>query len=72
MKESEEIKTYVYIQHIDTDISVVIARGKRSCGQAGGWGEMGTERAFAWGGGHMMQCADDVLVNYVLETCMIL
>ena len=30
------------------------------------------ERDFAWGGGHMTQCADDVLLSCTLETCMIL
>ena len=28
---------------------------------------MGTERDFAWGDGHTMHCADDVLLSYTLE-----
>ena len=30
---------------------------------------MGTERDFAWGDGHMKQCADDVSLGCTLETC---
>lgn len=32
----------------------------------------GTERDFAWGGRHTMQCADDILLSCVLGTCMVL
>ena len=32
------------------------------------WGQKGT----AWGDGHTVQCADDVLLNYTLETYMVL
>ena len=35
-------------------------------------GENGTERDFAWDGGHMIQYADDVLLSCTLETCMAL
>ena len=43
-----------------------------------GWGrwrwanveEMGTERDFAFGNEHTMQCTDDVLLIRILETCM--
>ena len=38
-------------------------------GKAGG---MGTERDFAWGDGHTMQGADDVLLSCALETCLVL
>lgn len=31
---------------------------------------MGTERDFACGNGHMLQCADNVLLSYALEICM--
>lgn len=31
----------------------------------------GDGRRFACGNGRMMQCEDDVLLNYALETCMI-
>ena len=34
--------------------------------------EMGMLRDFAWGDGHMMQCADDVFLRCTLETCMVL
>ena len=34
--------------------------------------EMGTERDFAWGGGHVMQCEDDALLSCTRETCMVL
>ena len=36
------------------------------------WGKMGTERNFAWGSGHTVQCADAVLLSCTLDTCMIL
>lgn len=35
------------------------------------WGEMGTKRDFAWGGGHTMKCADDVLLSCTLQTCLL-
>ena len=64
MKEGEGTKQ----KHIDTDNSVVIARGKRK------WVEVGRRRngAFAFGNGCMMQCAHDVLLSCTLETCMVL
>ena len=31
-----------------------------------------TERDFAWGNGHTIKCADDVLLSYILETCIVL
>lgn len=34
-------------------------------------GRMGTEKDFAWGGGHLLQC-DDVLLCCTLEACMVL
>ena len=34
--------------------------------------KMGSERDFACNDGRMMQCTDDVLLNYTLETYMIL
>ena len=36
------------------------------------WRKMSTERDFAWGGGHMMQCAGHVLLSCTLETYMLL
>ena len=33
---------------------------------------MGMEQDFAWGDGHTMQYADNVLLSCVLETCMAL
>ena len=35
-------------------------------------GENRDERDFAWGNGHTMQCADDILLSCPLETCMVL
>lgn len=32
---------------------------------------MGMERDFTLGDGRTMQCADDVLVSFILETCMV-
>lgn len=34
--------------------------------------ELGTERDFFGGSGHMVNWADDVLLSYILETCMVL
>ena len=54
-----------------TDNSMVVARGKgHECRWK--WELMGTERDFTSGDGHTMQCADDVLLRYTLETCMVL
>ena len=33
---------------------------------------MWIERNFTWGGGCMMQCADNVFLSCTLETCMVL
>lgn len=33
---------------------------------------MGTQRGLFWAGERTLQCADDVLLSYILETCMIL
>ena len=38
----------------------------------GGGGQMRTDRHFACGDGHTMQCADDVLLSCTFETCMVL
>ena len=39
----------------------------------GKWGlEMEMERDFAWDDGHTLQCANNVLLSYTLETCMVL
>ena len=37
-------------------------------GQSGG---MEVERAFAWGDGHTMQCADDILLSCTPATCTV-
>ena len=35
-------------------------------------GEKGGQKETAWGTGHMTQCANDVLLNCTLETCVVL
>ena len=40
--------------------------------EMGKGGEIGTERDFGWDNGHTMQCAEAVLLNFRLETCMVL
>ena len=35
-------------------------------------GKMRTERDFAWGDGHIVPCAEDVLLTYTFETCGVL
>ena len=40
--------------------------------EIGGGGQMGMKRDFAWGYGHMLKCADDVLLSCTPETYMVL
>ena len=60
---------------MEIDNTVVTVRGKMDWGgrqRRAKYGGMGTERDFVWGNGHMMQCADDVLLSCTLKTCLIL
>ena len=38
--------------------------------EGGKWGQMGTERVFAWSDDGMMQCADDVVLSCTLQLCI--
>ena len=65
----------IYMKHIDTDNSIVTARGKGEWGGRERWGKggkTGMERDFALANGHITQCAGYVLFRCALETCVVL
>lgn len=76
MKKDEGMRKNKYLYNIQTDNSVVIARGKRG----DGWvevGKVGSEEGWrqkktAQANGHTMQCANDVLLSWTLETVIVL
>ena len=78
---SSSIKVYFSHAWLDTfwtdlaqtQTTVVIVRGKGGwvVGRGGQSRGNGDGRDFAWGDGHMTQCAD-ILLNCTLETCMVL
>ena len=72
MKEVKGLskKTYTYITQRHQLDSVVMegSRGRWKWAKGGKWGQKET----FLGDGCPMQCADDVLFSYTLETCMIL
>ena len=73
MKEGEGIKQN-NIYNTDTDSSVVVSgRGKGGVGRQR-WAEEGKwgRKRLAWGDRCTVQCSDDVLLSFTLETCMIL
>ena len=72
MKEGEGVSQKAYIHNTNTDNSVVMARGSGGQVETDKGGKVGIERDFAWGDGHMIQCADDVLLSYTFETCLVL
>ena len=62
-------KTRISIKHIETDNTVVTARGKWERTKEG---HTRTDRDFTLGNGHTVRCTDGVLLNCALGTYMVL